>query len=65
MRTAVATALLAVLLLNAGAFACDNRAYLRARAPESNITVMIKNQAWPARHPVTLAPCSGASCFEA
>jgi hypothetical protein len=65
MRTAVATALLAGFLLNAGAFACDNRAYLRAKVTESNITVMIKNQAWPARHPVTLAPCSHPGCFEA
>ena len=65
MRTAVATAILAGFLLNAGAFACDNRAYLRAKATDSNITVMIKNQSWPARHPVTLAPCSGASCFDA
>ena len=65
MRTAVATAILAGFLLNAGAFACDNRAYLRAKATDSNITVMIKNQSWPARHPVTLAACSGASCFDA
>ena len=65
MRTAVATALLAGLLLNAGALASDNRAYLRARVKESNITVMIKNQSWPARHPTTLAPCSHAGCFDA
>ena len=65
MRTAVATALLAGFLLNAGALASDNRAYLRARVTESNITVMIKNQSWPARHPVTIAPCSNSGCFEA
>ena len=65
MRTAVVTALLACFLLNAGALASDNCAYLRAKAKESNITVMIKNQSWPARHPVTLAPCSNAGCFEA
>jgi hypothetical protein len=65
MRTAVVTALLACFLLNAGALASDNRAYLRAKAKESNITVMIKNQSWPARHPVTPAPCSNAGCFEA
>jgi hypothetical protein len=65
MRTAVATALLAGFLLNAGAFACDNRAYLRAQVKETNITVMTKNQPWPARHPATLAPCSHPGCFEA
>jgi hypothetical protein len=65
MRTAVATALLAGFLLNAGAFACDNRAYLRARVTDANITVMIKNQSWPVRHPTTLAPCSHAGCFDA
>ena len=65
MRTVVATALLAGFLLNAGAFACDNRAYLRAKAADANITVLIKNQSWPARHPLTLAPCPHAGCFEA
>ncbi len=65
MRTLVATALLAGFLLNAGALASDNRAYLRARVKEANITVMNKNQAWPLRHPVTLAPCSHPGCFEA
>jgi hypothetical protein len=65
MRTVVATTLLAGFLLNAGAFACDNRAYLRAGAKQSNITVMIKNQSWPARHPVTLVPCSNNGCFDA
>jgi hypothetical protein len=65
MRTAVASALLAGFLLNAGAFASDNRAYLRARITEPNVTVMNKNQSWPARHPVTLAPCLHAGCFDA
>jgi hypothetical protein len=65
MRTAIATLLLAGLMLNAGAFASDNRAYLRAEVKEANITVMMKNQSWPARHPVTLEPCSAAGCFGA
>ena len=65
MRTVVATTVLAVFLLNAGAFASDNRAYLRATAKEANITVFTKNQAWPHRHPVTLEPCSHPGCFEA
>ena len=65
MRTAAVTALLACFLLNAGALASDNRAYLRAKVKDSNITVLIKNQSWPARHPVTLAPCSDPGCFEA
>jgi hypothetical protein len=65
MRTVVASALLAGFLLNAGAFACDNRAYLRAKVKEANITVMNKNQPWPPRHPMTLQPCAQASCFDA
>jgi len=65
MRTAVATLLLAGFLLNAGALASDNRAYLRAKVKEANITVMTKNQAWPARHPITLEPCTHAGCFGA
>jgi hypothetical protein len=65
MKTLVATALLAGFLLNAGALASDNRAYLRTRAKETNITVMNKNQAWPHRHPVTLEPCLRPGCFEA
>jgi hypothetical protein len=65
MRTAVATALLTCFLLNAGALASDNRAYLRARVKDSNITVMNKNQSWPAAHPATLAPCATTGCFEA
>ncbi|MGE0006820.1 MAG: hypothetical protein AB7S92_14655 [Parvibaculaceae bacterium] len=65
MRTAVATVLLAGLMLNAGAFASDNRAYLRAEVRKANITVMTKNQAWPARHPMTLEPCAEDGCFDA
>jgi hypothetical protein len=65
MRTAVATVLLAGFLLNAGALASDNRAYLRAKVKEANITVMTKNQPWPARHQITLEPCSEAGCFGA
>ena len=65
MKTAVTTVLLAGLLMNAGAFASDNRAYLRAKVKEANITVMSKNQAWPARRSLTLEPCVHEGCFEA
>ncbi|MGE4247888.1 MAG: hypothetical protein AB7F09_00760 [Parvibaculaceae bacterium] len=65
MKTAIATVLLAGLMLNAGAFASDNRAYLRAKVKDANITVLTKNQPWPARHPTTLEPCSHDGCFEA
>lgn len=57
------TTLLAAVLLNAGAFTSDNRAYLRARTVvDTNVTVMTKNQAWPARSQMTMEPCSIASC---
>ncbi|MGE3872705.1 MAG: hypothetical protein AB7F74_07090 [Parvibaculaceae bacterium] len=65
MRTVIASALLAGFLLNAGALASDNRAYLRAKVKEANITIMMKNQSWPPRHPTTLEPCSHAGCFDA
>jgi hypothetical protein len=63
MRTVVATLLLAGLMLNAGAFASDNRAYLHAKAKDANITVLRKNQTWPARRPLTLEPCTKAGCI--
>lgn len=63
MRSVITTALLAGLFLNVGAFASDNRAYLRTKAKEANITVMTKNQAWPIRSRMTLEPCAEASCF--
>ncbi|QIG46392.1 hypothetical protein G5V57_00635 [Nordella sp. HKS 07] len=57
------TTLLAAVLLNAGAFTSDNRAYLRARTVvDTNVTVMSKNQAWPVRSQMTMEPCSIASC---
>ena len=65
MKAAVATVLLAGLMLNAGALASDNRGYLRAKVRDTNITEMMKNQAWPPRHPVTLEPCPHEGCFEA
>jgi hypothetical protein len=61
MRSVITTALLASLFLNAGAFATDNRAYLRAK--DANITVMTKNQAWPVPSRMTLEPCTEAACF--
>jgi hypothetical protein len=64
MKSAVATVLLAGLLLNAGALASDNRAYLRNKVKDTNITVMTKNQVWPAPHPTTLAPCAPESCSD-
>jgi len=62
MKTAIATTLLAVLLLNAGAFASDNRAYLKSRTAQANVTVMTKNQAWPIRSQITVEPCAPATC---
>ncbi len=63
MKTTIASVILAVLLLNAGAFASDNRAYLKNRASfNTNITVLTKNQAWPAKAQMTVEPCSFAGC---
>lgn len=60
----LATTVLAALLLNAGAFTSDNRAYLRAKTThEANVTVLTKNQAWPAKSQMRLEPCSLAGCI--
>lgn len=61
MKSAFATAILTVLLLNAGAFASDNRAYLRAKPKDINVTVLTKNQPWPVRTQ-TVEPCPITSC---
>ena len=61
MKTAIATTLLAILMLNAGAFASDNRAYLKSTTGKANVTVMTKNQAWPVRSQITVEPCA-ANC---
>jgi hypothetical protein len=61
MKSVVYTLLLVGLLLNAGAFASDNRAYLRGKSKEANITVLTKNQAWPVRHATTLESCATCS----
>ena len=62
MKTAIVTTLLAILLLNAGALASDNRAYLKTRTVQANITVLTKNQPWPVRSQMTVEPCSLANC---
>ena len=62
MKTTLATTLLAVLLLNAGALASDNRAYLKSATVAANITVLTKNQPWPVRSQMTVEPCSLATC---
>lgn len=64
MKSVVSTVLLVGLFLNAGALASDNRSYLRGKAKEANITVLTKNQAWPARHATTLEPCAEGGCSD-
>ncbi|MFZ5672327.1 MAG: hypothetical protein ACOZAM_05115 [Pseudomonadota bacterium] len=59
----LATTFLAAVLLNAGAFTSDNRAYLRAKiAADTNITVLTKNQAWPVKSQMKIEPCSLDGC---
>lgn len=59
----LATTLLAVLLLNAGALTSDNRAYLRTKAgDQTNVTVLTKNQPWPIKSQMRLEPCSLDGC---
>ena len=57
MKTTIATALLSIAFLSAGAFA---RAPL-AEAPK-NITIVHKNSIMPLKAQLTITPCEAARC---
>lgn len=62
MKTLIATAFVAAALLSAGAFANDS---VTRPAKPTNVTVIIKNQAWPAKNRMTVEPCRVSRCIEA
>ena len=64
MKTPIATFILTVAFLSAGAFA-GNGLQLAARSHGTNITVITKNQAWPVKGQITLQACRINPCRDA
>jgi hypothetical protein len=63
MKTLFATAIVTAALLSAGAFANDTTGHAPAKL--SNVTVIVKNQAWPAKAEMTVEPCRVRRCVSA
>ncbi len=65
MKTTVATAILTVIFLSAGAFAgSDIRKPVTAPAQYANVTVIAKNQSWPVKGRITMQPCAVNRCID-
>jgi hypothetical protein len=65
MKYGGAIAVLTVIFLSAGAFA-DNGASVRPfeKLGSTNITVVNKNQSWPAPSLMTIEPCNYVRCID-
>ncbi|MGQ0485973.1 MAG: hypothetical protein ACT4SY_11560 [Hyphomicrobiales bacterium] len=64
MKTTVATAILTIIFLSAGAFAGSGiRQPVTATAPHANATVIAKNQTWPVKGRITLDSCAVKRCI--
>jgi hypothetical protein len=65
MKTLTMTAILSIMFLSAGAFAGDSHTLIStAPARVENITVMVKNQAWPAAGRISVEPCKLNRCID-
>ena len=65
MKTTVATAILTVIFLSAGAFAGSGiRKPVTATAQHANVTVIAKNQSWPLMNLITMQPCTVNRCID-
>ncbi len=65
MRTLMASAILSVMFLSAGAFAGNTHKSAPAAQPDTaNVTVVIKNQAWPLAGRISVDPCALDRCFD-
>ncbi len=65
MKTTVATAILTVIFLSAGAFAGSGiRQPVTAPAQHANVTVIAKNQSWPVMGQITLESCVVNRCID-
>jgi len=65
MKYGGAIAVLTVIFLSAGAFA-DNVASVRPfeKLGSANVTVVNKNQSWPAPSVITIEPCNYVRCID-
>lgn len=63
MKTAIATAALTIAFLSAGAFAGSDQPS-RPPAQVWNVTVIVKNQAWPIKPRMTMESCKVARCID-
>ncbi|MBM3520718.1 MAG: hypothetical protein FJX63_08115 [Alphaproteobacteria bacterium] len=64
MKTAAATLALAIMFLSAGALASNNKPAQIIAAQPVNITVIVKNQAWPVKRSSAINPCAKLRCFD-
>ena len=64
MKTPIATFILTVAFLSAGAFA-GHELQPAGRAHGANVTVIAKNQAWPVKGQITVEPCRIKPCRDA
>jgi hypothetical protein len=66
MKTLTASLILSVMFLSAGAFAGNShRAVQKDVAPKvENVTVILKNQAWPAAGQISVDPCNLNRCID-
>ncbi len=64
MKTPIATFVLTVAFLSAGAFAASEMKPA-AHPPGANITIITKNQAWPLKGQITLEACRINPCRDA
>jgi hypothetical protein len=62
MKTKLATVLLSVAFLSAGAFANGKLPLPAIHHSTQNQTVVVKNQFWPIKEMMTVEPCQVARC---
>jgi hypothetical protein len=70
MKTLTTTMLLSVMFLSAGAFAGGNSKPLVVAHPPAatsgveNVTVIMKNGAWPIAGQISMDPCNVSRCID-
>lgn len=64
MKTMIATAALTVMFLSAGALAGIGSHGIETATRSQNLTVIVKNQAWPLAGEISLDPCRTNRCFD-
>ncbi len=64
MKTIAASAILSVMFLSAGAFAGSSHTVSQPALPKAeNVTVILKNQAWPMAGQISVDPCAVNRCI--